>query len=121
MPVILWAGIILLSSAVPASWFPQAPYWWLPKVVHVIFFFLLCLFIYRAVRAQRLVPGLRRYAIPVSLVCTVLYAVSDETHQLFVDGRHGQLSDVALDASSAFLFILVHRVRTVIRSEKPSV
>lgn len=119
VPVVIWAGLIMVSSAVPAGWFPQQPYWWVPKTIHVIFFFFLCLFVYRALRFQLSLPILRKYAIPVSILCTVLYAVADETHQLFVEGRTARFSDVALDASSAFLFLLVHRVTTAIRSSKP--
>ncbi len=117
-PLIAWVGMITVSSAVPAGWFPQLPFWWVPKTVHVVFFFFLCLFIYRALRFQQSLPILRKYAIPVSIVCTIIYAMADETHQLFVEGRTARLSDVALDASSAFLFLLVHRVTTAIRSSK---
>ncbi len=119
VPLVLWAGLIMVSSAVPAGWFPQLPYWWVPKTVHVVFFFFLCLFIYRALRFQLSLPILRKYAIPVSVICTILYALADETHQLFVEGRTARFSDVALDASSAFLFLLVHRVTIAIRSSKP--
>lgn len=34
----------------------------------------------------------------LSLLCTMLYASSDEIHQLFVPGRSGQVMDVMIDA-----------------------
>ncbi|MGN0532497.1 MAG: VanZ family protein [Eubacterium sp.] len=37
----------------------------------------------------------------VSVICTSLYAVSDEVHQLFVEGRSCQVSDWALDTLGA--------------------
>ena len=36
-------------------------------------------------------------------VCTVLYACSDEFHQLFVEGRAGRISDVLIDSAGAVL------------------
>lgn len=42
-----------------------------------------------------------------SLVICILYACSDELHQLAVSGRSGQLSDVFLDSIGALCGILV--------------
>lgn len=36
-----------------------------------------------------------------AFVIAVLYACSDEVHQLFIDGRAGQITDVLVDASGA--------------------
>lgn len=51
--------------------------------------------------------------IVVSVLFCVLYASFDEFHQLFVDGRCGQLSDVMIDSSgsivSCFLWRLVKK------------
>lgn len=43
----------------------------------------------------------------VAFAIAVLYAASDELHQLFVDGRAGQLQDVLVDASGAAVGCLV--------------
>ena len=43
----------------------------------------------------------------VSLLICFLYAASDEFHQLFVNGRSGQFSDVMLDTTGSFLGIIV--------------
>ena len=40
------------------------------------------------------------------LIC-VLYAISDEIHQLFVPGRAGQVRDVLIDSSGSFLGIFL--------------
>lgn len=43
---------------------------------------------------------LRALGRPVlAAVITIAYAVSDEWHQSFVEGRHGAVSDVAIDAA----------------------
>ena len=57
----------------------------------------------------------RSKAIILALLICVLYAISDEFHQLYVPGRSGQVSDVLLDSSGALMGILlmnaVRRVR----------
>lgn len=47
----------------------------------------------------------RRAAVPVSFIITVLYAISDEIHQIFVEGRACQLRDVFIDSVGALLGI----------------
>ena len=42
----------------------------------------------------------------ISFVIAFLYAVSDEVHQLFVEGRSGQISDVLLDSVGIIFGIL---------------
>ena len=42
-----------------------------------------------------------------SLFLTLLYAVSDEIHQLFVSGRSGRVTDVLIDLCGALLFTTV--------------
>lgn len=47
-----------------------------------------------------------------SLLCTFLYACSDEFHQLFIGGRAGQFTDVLIDTCGGILailfFLLIH-------------
>lgn len=43
----------------------------------------------------------------VSLLICFLYAASDEFHQLFVNGRSGQFSDVMLDTAGSFIGIII--------------
>lgn len=45
-------------------------------------------------------------AIGLALLICVLYAISDETHQLFVPGRGGQAKDVIIDSAGAVVGIL---------------
>lgn len=42
-----------------------------------------------------------------SLVICILYAISDEFHQLFIPGRSGEIKDVILDSLGALLGILM--------------
>lgn len=45
--------------------------------------------------------GLRGRALFISFAIAVLYAASDEFHQLFIEGRSGELRDVLIDSSGA--------------------
>ncbi len=45
-----------------------------------------------------------------ALVITFLYACSDEAHQLFVNGRAGQLSDVLIDISGGIIASLLYLI-----------
>lgn len=45
--------------------------------------------------------------IPVSLAIGILYACTDEFHQLFVAGRSGQIRDVMIDSAGVLLGILM--------------
>lgn len=51
--------------------------------------------------------NLRRRALLFSFVVAVLYAASDEFHQLFVDGRSGELRDVGIDSAGAGTGVLL--------------
>ena len=43
----------------------------------------------------------------VAFIIAALYAYSDEVHQLFIDGRAGQVADVLVDASGAAIGCLL--------------
>jgi VanZ family protein len=66
----------------------------LRKVAHMAEYALLVFLLWRALRAS--VPD--RPAVLVALALGVLYAVSDEWHQSFVEGRHGTPLDVLIDS-----------------------
>ena len=49
----------------------------------------------------------KRWAAPTALVFCVLYAMTDEFHQIFVEGRGAEFSDVCLDSMGALIGILL--------------
>ena len=59
-------------------------------------------------RALAPAPADRRHAILVWGIA-ILYAASDEAHQLFVPGRHGSLIDVAIDGVGAWIAVVALR------------
>ena len=75
----------------------------LRKLAHITIFGVLWLTVARAARWRRPV---------VTAVVALLYAVSDEVHQSFVEGRHGSPVDVLIDAAGIGLAILAWVVAT---------
>ncbi len=125
-PAYLWGVLIFASSAMPTEFFTRfnsiGPS--MPKVVHVLFFFFLCLFLYRAFRHQQSSLFLARWSLPMSLLVCLMFGSLDEVHQMFVLGRHPRLSDVLLDLSGATLMgttiWIWDRYRTFRRERVPS-
>ena len=104
-PAYLWAALIFASSAMPSEFFQRfaAEGPWAPKVVHVLFFFFLCLFLTIAFRHQQTSAFLARWSLPLSIALCLIFGSLDEVHQLFVATRHPRLTDVLLDLSGAAL------------------
>jgi VanZ family protein len=88
LPVLVWAGVIFAFSAVPdlgtglGGWDLV-----LRKLAHATEYAVLGALLVRATARPGLAFGLG-----------VLYAISDEVHQVFVQGRDGSPIDVAIDA-----------------------
>jgi len=115
-PVFAWAGFIFYLSSIPYLE-TGLPYdFLLRKIAHISEYFILTLFLYRAFKNTFTLKPLRLFVYPATTA--VLYAVSDETHQLFVPGRGGSPRDVFIDAIGIFGFYLVVRAfrRSTVKS-----
>jgi VanZ family protein len=103
LPVVVWAAVIFAFSSVPSLGTGLGG--WdlvLRKLAHLSEYALLGLLLARAVRR----PG-------VAVALAAAYAVTDEFHQTFVEGRVGAVHDVAIDAVGAAIGIVLYRsVRT---------
>ena len=82
------------------------------KFVHAFEYALLCGLWWRALRT-RMAPGA---ALAPALVVTIVYAVTDESHQTFVEGRNGLVLDVVIDALAAAVAVLAIRRRITRRA-----
>lgn len=102
-PIALMAVIYLLSNQPDLS--TGLGFWdlLLRKLAHMSVFALLTLLWWRA-----LAP-LIRYPLMTAAVVSLLYAVSDEYHQSFIEGRHGSPVDVAIDSVGIGAAILLSR------------
>jgi len=76
------------------------------KMAHVIVYGLLSLITYRALRGNR-EPGFYAPLAMRSVVFCLLYASSDEIHQIFIPGRGPAVHDVLLDGLAATMAVIV--------------
>jgi VanZ family protein len=81
------------------------------KAVHMTEYGLLWLLWWRALDLRR--PG-------VAVAITLLYAVTDEFHQSFVDGRHGTPVDVLIDAAGVGIVVALARRRVAAPRARPA-
>jgi len=106
LPVIAWAAIIFALSSVPdlgtglGGWDLV-----LRKVAHAAEFAVLGALLVRAVGSAW-----------IAFLLGGAYAVSDEVHQAFVEGRHGSPLDVAIDAVGVCCGVLLWQRVTRARS-----
>jgi VanZ family protein len=113
-PAIAWAAIIFGLSSLPGSVLAISPPYQLDKVFHAGIFFILCLFLNRALLNQRSIPLLSTYHLVLSLVLVIAYGVSDEFHQTVVPGRSPDFVDALADslgglACTFYLLLREHR------------
>lgn len=87
------------------------------KTAHFSVYAVLGISTYMLVVTNFLKPGKRAF-FTVLAVC-VLYAVTDEMHQLFVAGRSGEIRDVFIDSLGAMFGIsLAYAIRRLSRRNK---
>ena len=75
------------------------------KSAHFGTYLLLGLFVANALIASNVTKV--KLILLAFLIC-VLYAISDEIHQLYVPGRSGQVSDVLIDSSGGLVGVLLY-------------
>ena len=98
-PVIAWAALIFAFSSVPSLGTDLGTLdLVLRKLAHVAEYAILGALLLRALGA----------ALP-AFALGVVYAASDEVHQLFVSGRNGSPVDVAIDAVGVGVGIVAWR------------
>lgn len=101
LPPLLLMALIFYFSSQPRL--PQAPEprvdALLKKLAHISEYSLLYLLFVRAFRYNHDLE----WAMPISLLATAIYAISDEVHQAFVPGRHANWYDVLIDISGGLV------------------
>lgn len=75
------------------------------KAIHFILYFGFGIFLYLTLHFSRN-ARLRKYAVLLTLIIGVLYAIIDEIHQSFVPGRSSSSADVIID-TAGLIFSLV--------------
>jgi VanZ family protein len=97
LPVISWMGIIFYFSSryklqVSEVYLIQFLFF---KNLHVIEYIILYVLVFRAFKNTRNVPNWQNWY--QAFLLSVLYAISDEIHQVFVPTREGRMRDVGID------------------------
>lgn len=86
------------------------------KCAHFLEFFLLGFLVINLLKDYK---KLNIKIVLIGIVFCLLYAISDEVHQLFVDGRSAQVMDVFIDTSGStlgsLLYFYIYRKSRVIK------
>ena len=75
------------------------------KLAHFSEFFILSILVLLMLKETNL-----NYNYIFTIMFCLFIAILDETHQLFVDGRSGQLLDVLIDTSGGLLYIIINKI-----------
>lgn len=87
------------------------------KNAHFIAYFILGILSINAIKSDK-ISG--KHSIFLALGISVLYAMSDEFHQLFIAGRSGEVRDVFIDSSGALAGIVIYSgVMRIRKIKKP--
>jgi len=102
LPPLLWAGLIFFLSDQPelSSGLPSIYDFILRKLAHISEYAIFTFLIFRALRGYNVNKesgtSTCRLLI-ISVILAILYAFSDEYHQMSVEGRTGSFVDVGID------------------------
>lgn len=104
----MYTLLIFILSAQPQEKLPPLPLLHIDKIVHIIEYaiygFLLML-AYTSAKSRLIF----KWSASLSIFTGILYAASDEIHQLCVAGRHSSLIDWIADSVGVLLGILIFR------------
>ncbi|MCX7911254.1 MAG: VanZ family protein, partial [Endomicrobia bacterium] len=99
LEVILWCGVIFFFSSIPDLKIKQLGFWdfVLRKIAHITEYFVLVILFLRAFKISLDNKDNKKIYF-LSIIFSILYAISDEIHQYFVPGRHFALTDILIDS-----------------------
>jgi VanZ family protein len=111
LAVLLWASIIYYLSSVPNLSSGLESDFFLRKTAHIFVYFVLTMLIFNALMKSYFFElRNREFFIKMSLLAFFLsfvYAISDEYHQTFVFGRHGDVKDIFIDSVGIAVSVLL--------------
>lgn len=112
LPPLALMGVIFALSSVPSGDLNSSVQGPLRKLAHFTEYAVLAALWWRALRS-RLRP---RAALIAAFAITVGYAVTDEIHQGFVEGRHASVVDALIDAAGAATAVVALTARRKVPS-----
>jgi VanZ family protein len=121
LAAIAWAGLIFAASSRPDLRVSDDDLLdlVLRKAAHLFVFGVLAVLVARVLRGEGLGS---RATLGWAWLVTLGYAISDEWHQTFVEGRAGQASDVAIDMVGATVgLVVLHRAWSMSTPRKEAI
>lgn len=108
-PPLMWMGVIFFMSSRPHFGITETALYdfLIFKLLHMVEYGFLYALLFRALYGGKYVIQKKAYI--YTFVIGILYAISDETHQLFVPTREGRFRDVCIDATGMFAIYLFIR------------
>lgn len=100
LPLLVWMIAIFLLSSMPGNGQVYEMPWLMlleRKGAHIFEYFILTLLLFRIFHLY-IPKEMSVHVVRLSFLCALLYAASDELHQLFVFGRTGKSSDILIDS-----------------------
>jgi len=101
-PPVLWAGVIFCFSTLPQIRTTEI-YWQdfiLKKTAHMVEYGILAVLFYRLfINSNKS----KTRSLVYSFILTIVYAATDEIHQLYTPGRDARVRDVLFDTAGASL------------------
>lgn len=83
----------------------------LRKVAHASVYFVLLILVINLLRTYNM--NLNK-SILIAIIICFIYAITDEYHQTFVEGRTGQFSDVLIDTLGAIIGAFIYKILNII-------
>ena len=78
---------------------------WPARIYHVMIFFLFGTFLFILIKGKKEV-NIKNFAIVLTI--SIIYAILDEVHQLFVPGRNASIEDILTDSIGIFSSIIIY-------------
>ena len=77
------------------------------KGAHIFAYFVLGILTFNALWRVDLSKFKFNYLVGLSIIVCALYAASDEFHQLFINGRSGEIRDIIIDSCAATVGVFI--------------
>lgn len=97
-------AIVQVLQSIGVSWQTDLLAFLTRKAAHTVAYLVLGVLAYNVMRQYRLS---NQVVMAVSAAVVVVYAMSDELHQLLVPGRSGEVRDVLIDSTAGLLGVLL--------------
>ena len=111
MPVIVWMAVIFAVSSIYEDRLPHIDIISVDKIFHFSEYFVFGILLFRAFLGSR-IPLSVPAVILLSIILASAYAVADECHQYFVQGRSADFFDFLADFAGLNMGIILYKKRS---------